>query len=98
MVIVNNKDLKWSKSEEADITPSSRIQNADENSDSKRFEREKHLEFLDIPASVIPRLDEVIKSKNNSLEELKKELKEKDERTAELEKENAELKEQLSKK
>jgi hypothetical protein len=44
-----------------------------------------------------PRLDEVIKSQYNSIEELKKEL-EKDERTAELEKENVELKEQLSKK
>ena len=45
-----------------------------------------------------PGLDEVIKSQYNSIEELKKELKEKDERPAELEKENAELKEQLSKK
>lgn len=45
-----------------------------------------------------PRPDEVIKSQYNSIEELKKELKEKDERTAEMEKENVELKEQLSKK
>lgn len=115
MTIQNSKDLKWSKSEDAVITPSSKIQNADESSCSKRFEREKHLEFRGIRASVgiydkirnipvrssdirEPRLDEVIKSQYNSIEELKKDLKENDERTAGLEKENAELKEQLSKK
>jgi hypothetical protein len=42
-----------------------------------------------------PRLYE---AQYNSIEELKKELKEKDERTTELETQNAKLKEQLSKK